>query len=75
MTGKKSYRITMMCHKKNHTVATVENVSTRSFKCPLCDSSILYFPNEHRIAGHGQASKGPDGDQSDHELRRVVELS
>lgn len=72
---KKAYRISMMCHKSNNTMTTVEKVNTRSFKCPLCSETVLYLHKEHRLTGHGQATKGPDGDKGDHSLRRVVEIT
>jgi transcription initiation factor IIE alpha subunit len=71
-TGKrlpnKQYRVTFFCRAKGaNTLTTVENVKT-SFKCPICETTLIYLANEHKLGAHGKSV-----DSKEHELRKVQE--
>lgn len=61
-------RITIFCKEKNN-LTTAENVCGPSFACPLCEETLIYLPNEHRLGAHGRSSAGMR-----HELRKVQVL-
>ena len=61
-------RITIYCGAKKD-VTTAENIKGSSFRCPLCDLTLVYLPNEHRLGSHGRSSQSLG-----HELRRVEEI-
>jgi len=72
------YKITIICrHAGMDKLTTAENVGT-SFKCPLCNETVIYLPKEQRIGAHGQPNPGNDKKAAvkpKHELRKVSELS
>jgi transcription initiation factor IIE alpha subunit len=64
------YRIMLLCKKSENKLTTVENVNKPSFKCPLCEATLVYLPDQHKIGEHGVV----DGHEK-HVLRKAVEAN
>jgi len=78
-----AYRITLMCYnspttnrKEGGMLTTAESVTGPSFKCPVCNQTLVYLADEQRLGAHGQQKPGNDKDAPPpgHELRKVAEL-
>lgn len=87
MANKKTkpvYRITLLCRGGNASevnrndggsITIAENVNDPSFKCPLCNKTLVYIPKERRLSSHGEVLPGSDrkAPLPKHELRSVTE--
>lgn len=70
-----SYRITLLCKKSQNKITTAEHAETPvadvvtkgiSFKCPLCNQSMVYLASHNKLSGHGLTDNSIG-----HELKKV----